>query len=157
MIPIKHKGQIVERIVREGGYTLTRLAKRLNISRNTLYNKFNNPNLSFDFIRKVGEIISFDFSIEFPEMKRETKEAGADGDQYVPKKDFEYVGFMKEYFALAKQHRSLLEFLVKLANNNELKAVKEEIRRFVEASKDALLRSDSKEGSLSPIGEEPGV
>ena len=157
MVPIKHKGQIVERIVRQSGYTLTRLATRLNISRNTLYNKFNNPNLSFDFIMKVGEIISYDFSIDFPEMKREPEEIGADGGQYETNKEFEYVGFMKEYFALAKQHRSLLEFLVKLANNNELKAVKEEIRRFVEASKDALLRSDSKEGSLSPIGDEPGV
>ena len=157
MIPIKHKGQVVERIVRQNGYTLTRLAKRLNISRNTLYNKFSTPNLSFDFIRKVGEIISYDFSIDFPEMKREPEEIGLDGGQYETNKEFGYVGFMKEYFALAKQHRSLLEFLVKLANNNELKAVKEEIRRFVEASEDALLRSDSKEGSLPPIDDEPGV
>ena len=95
MIPIKHKGQTVERIVRQNGYTLTRLAKRLNISRNTLYNKFNNPNLSFDFIMKVGEVISYDFSLDFPEMKREPKEIGADGSQYAIKKDLEYAGFMK--------------------------------------------------------------
>lgn len=157
MIPIKHKGQTVERIVRQNGYTLTRLAKRLNISRNTLYNKFNNPNLSFDFIMKVGEVISYDFSLDFPEMKREPKEIGADDSQYAIKKDLEYAGFMKEYFALANQHRSLLEFLVKLANDNEIKAIKEEIGRFVEASKRTLLRSDSEEDSLPSIGDHAGV
>ena len=68
---MKHKGQIVEKIVRRSGYSITKLAKKLQISRNTLYNRFANPNLGYSFIMDVGSIIHYDFTIDFPEIKVE--------------------------------------------------------------------------------------
>lgn len=154
---IKHKGQTVERIVRQSGRSLTWIAGQLKISRNTLYNRFNSPNLSFDFINKVGEIIRYDFAIEFPEMKKEVGDAGEQKSQYGAKKDFDYAKYMKEYFTLANQHRKLLEFLVKIANNNELKEIKDEIGRFVETSEPAFSQEKPEESPLSFMDDQPEV
>ncbi|MEM7383168.1 MAG: helix-turn-helix domain-containing protein [Bacteroidota bacterium] len=147
----KHKGQIVERVVRQSGYTITKIAVQLGVSRNTLYNKFENPSLSFEFIRKVGEIISYDFSRDFPDMQREAGEGGEGIGSYTARREFELSGFMREYFALSRQHRSLLEFLVKLANENELVAIKREISRFVEVSDWVALQKDFGDSPSSPV------
>jgi plasmid maintenance system antidote protein VapI len=64
-----HRGEIVEKILRKSGYSLTKVAKKLGISRNTLYNRFKNANLSYHFMMEVGKIIYYDFTIDFPEMK----------------------------------------------------------------------------------------
>lgn len=151
----KHKGQIVERVVRQSGYTITRIAAQLGVSRNTLYNKFESPSLSFEFIRKVGGIISYDFSRDFPEIKREAGESGEGSSSYTARREFELSGFMREYFALSRQHRSLLEFLVKLANENELVAIKREISRFVEASDWSALQKDFEDSPSSPVRDGP--
>jgi hypothetical protein len=66
-----HRGQIVEKAIYKSGYPITKLAKKLEITCNTLYNKLKDRNLDYRFIRKVGAIIFHDFSIDFPEMKQE--------------------------------------------------------------------------------------
>lgn len=147
--PIKHKGQIVERVSRQSGYTITKIAARLKISRNTLYNKFSNPNLSPEFIKKVGKIINHDFSVEFTDMKREVEEGREKTSPYTAKGGIEISRLMKEYFALSKKHRSLLELLVKLANEDDIAAIKKEISRFLEANDWASLQKDG--GGDSPI------
>ncbi|MEL6606959.1 MAG: helix-turn-helix domain-containing protein, partial [Bacteroidota bacterium] len=50
----KHRGEIVEEAVRRSGFSIKKLAERLKISRNTLYNRFKEPELSYDFIAAVG-------------------------------------------------------------------------------------------------------
>ncbi|OUJ70168.1 hypothetical protein [Hymenobacter crusticola] len=64
-----HRGEIVAEAVRKSGIKLSKLHNALKISRPTLYRRFEEPNLEFDFIREVGKAISHDFSIEFPELK----------------------------------------------------------------------------------------
>ncbi|AMR31719.1 hypothetical protein A0256_09930 [Mucilaginibacter sp. PAMC 26640] len=63
-----HKGQIVEYIVRRNGYSITDLANELKVNRRSIYNYFQNPNLKFDVIYKIGLIVRHDFSKEFPEI-----------------------------------------------------------------------------------------
>ena len=171
MVPIKHKGQTVERVVRQSGHSITGVAERLRISRNTLYNKFSNPNLSFDFIMRVGEIINYDFAADFPEMKREAEEISEDKKgRYVDREDSEYARFMKKHVLLANKYCRLLELLVKLSNENEHVSIKKDIAQFVEESKSALLREESEEdfsdstsgyasrgSSSDPVGEPPEV
>jgi transcriptional regulator with XRE-family HTH domain len=65
-----HRGQIVEKFVRKSGYSLSKLADKLHISRNTLYNRFSNANLSYRFIQEVGVIINYDFSFDFLKMPK---------------------------------------------------------------------------------------
>jgi hypothetical protein len=64
-----HRGEIVAEAVRKSGIKLSKLHSALKISRPTLYRRFEEPNLDFDFIRDVGRIISHDFVAEFPELK----------------------------------------------------------------------------------------
>jgi transcriptional regulator with XRE-family HTH domain len=107
-----HKGQIVEKIVRQSGYSLTKLAERLGIGRNTLYNRFANENLSYHFIMEVGKIIHYDFAICFPEIKQEG---------YVMEKEEKVIGLTSlesKYTNLLEKYSKLLELLIKVAHQN---------------------------------------
>jgi hypothetical protein len=67
---MQHKGQILEKAVRESGMPLTKLTKRLNKSRRWIYNAFENPNVSIDYILEIGKIIHHDFSEDIAELKK---------------------------------------------------------------------------------------
>src|ERR1700712_2255472 len=61
-----HQGQIIEYIVRKNGYNISSLAKALDINRRSMYNWFNQKELKWDVIRRIGLVIRHDFSKEFP-------------------------------------------------------------------------------------------
>ena len=67
---MQHKGEIVEKAVRQSGLTLTQLAPRIGKSRRWLYNAFENPNLSIEHILIIGKIIHYDFSDDILELQR---------------------------------------------------------------------------------------
>jgi AcrR family transcriptional regulator len=64
----KHQGQIVEYIVRKNGFSLSELAKALNINRRSLYNWFQAKELKKGVIHRIGCVLRHDFSKEFPEL-----------------------------------------------------------------------------------------
>ena len=64
----QHRGEIVAAAVHKSGVKLSQLFPALGISRPTLYRRFEDPHLSFDFIKQVGEIIHYDFSQDFREL-----------------------------------------------------------------------------------------
>lgn len=64
----KHQGQIVEYIVRKNGFSLSELAKALNINRRSLYNWFQAKELKRGAIHRIGCVVRHDFSKEFPEL-----------------------------------------------------------------------------------------
>jgi predicted transcriptional regulator len=57
-----HRGETVANAVRESGMSLTALANRLGVSRRTVYNYFDRPDLSTETILEIGRIIHVDFS-----------------------------------------------------------------------------------------------
>ena len=65
--PEQHQGRILERVVRRDRMGISEIARRLYVSRRTLYNWFETKELSLDIICKVGFVIGHDFSKEFPE------------------------------------------------------------------------------------------
>ena len=67
---MQHKGEIVEKAVRQSGLPLTQLAKRMGKSRRWLYNAFDNPNLSLEHILQIGSIIHYNFSDEILDLQR---------------------------------------------------------------------------------------
>ena len=71
-----HRGEIVEKRIRRSGYKLVKLAEKLNISRNTLYNKFKDANLNYRSIIEVGKVIHYDFSKDFPEIRSDIELQG---------------------------------------------------------------------------------
>ena len=137
----KHRGEIVDRVVRQSGFALNKLAKRLKISRNTLYNRFRDPELKDDFILDVGNIINYDFKRHFPGLKREDEEDDrrefADGNQiYLDKETVKMLELGKKYMVLLERYNDLLGILVKLANTNEMNVLRKEIARLIEENLD---------------------
>jgi transcriptional regulator with XRE-family HTH domain len=119
-----HRGEIVEKIVRKSGYSLSKLAEKLEISRNTLYNRFKSANLSYRFIQDVGGVLNYDFSLDFPEMPK--------GEQAIGDKNNMLKQLENKYSILLEKHSKLLEILVKLANQTENHSLKQEINKFME-------------------------
>ena len=65
--PDVHYGHVVERIVRRNRMGISEVARKLHISRRTLYNWFETNNLNIDTILKLGSVLGHDFSLEFPD------------------------------------------------------------------------------------------
>jgi lambda repressor-like predicted transcriptional regulator len=64
----KHHGQIIEYRVRKNGYSISDLARGINVNRRSIYNWFNQKYLKKDVILQIGQILRHDFSQEFPEL-----------------------------------------------------------------------------------------
>jgi transcriptional regulator with XRE-family HTH domain len=65
----KHTGSIVEMAIRRSGISIAELARRVGVNRRSIYNWFEQPSLSLEIISKVGLVLGYDFSSEFPEIK----------------------------------------------------------------------------------------
>jgi DNA-binding XRE family transcriptional regulator len=63
-----HIGHTFEQVIRRDRLGISELARRLDVSRRTIYNWFETQNLSFEIVFKVGRIIGHDFSQEFPQL-----------------------------------------------------------------------------------------
>jgi hypothetical protein len=62
----EHYGEIVEKVVRREGHSLTDIAKLMGVNRRSIYNWFLQQRLKPDTILRIGRAIKHDFSIEFP-------------------------------------------------------------------------------------------
>ena len=128
----KHRGEIVEKAVRESGYSITNVSKKLNISRNTLYNKFSDPNLNDEFLLKISDIIHVDFSVYIPELNKVDKFSDVSKSVFKEKNFKDYKALYTKYTSLLEKHNELLRFLIKMANDNELQTLKREISSFMQ-------------------------
>lgn len=128
----KHRGEIVEVVVRKSGFSLKKLSERLGISRNTLYNRFREPELSYGFIRAVGNIIHYNFEIDFAGLNEGSNELSEGPISYIDRDAVELLSLEKKYTALLERYNKLLGILVRLANTNELQTLRKEILRFLE-------------------------
>ena len=126
-----HRGEIVDKALRKSGFSITRLAKALKISRNTLYNKLKNPDLDYEFIVKVGDIIHYNFKFDFPEIKSESPME----EIHIPRGAAELLDLKNKYIQLTEQYEKLCELLTEMANANDLQMLKREIGEFLEMNK----------------------
>lgn len=123
----QHRGEILEAVVRKSGYSLKVLAQKLGVSRNTIYNKFKEHDLSYEFIVRVGEVIHYDFTYEYPEIKTTTN---TDTPQHVAKLWW----LERKYTRLLEQYNQMLDFLLRMANDYHLENLKKDINKFLELS-----------------------
>lgn len=75
MESMQHKGAIVEKAVRESGFPISRLAKKLGKTARWMYFLFDNPNAPLHYIIEIGKLIHYDFSGEINELKQFTRQA----------------------------------------------------------------------------------
>lgn len=74
---MQHKGEILEKAVRESGFAITKLCKRLGKTPRWMYYTFQNPDVSLDYILKIGAIIHHDFSVDIKELSNYKKSTPA--------------------------------------------------------------------------------
>jgi DNA-binding Lrp family transcriptional regulator len=68
-----HKGEIIEKAIRESKVPFTQVAKGLGVARRTVYNILSRMDVDNDTILKIGAIIHYDFSEKFPKLKKPNK------------------------------------------------------------------------------------
>ena len=100
----QHKGEIVERAVRQSGIPLTKIVHRLGRSRKWIYNAFENPQLSIDYILEIGKIIHHDFSDEIKELLSTTM---CEKETITFKENAEY--WKTKYLNLLEEYNELLK------------------------------------------------
>ncbi len=59
---MQHKGEIIEKAVRESGHSITKLAQKMGKSRRWVYQIFDSAVVPIDYIMEIGKIIHYDFS-----------------------------------------------------------------------------------------------
>jgi hypothetical protein len=102
---MRHRGEMVEKAVRESGFPIAELARRMKKSRRHIYNLFENPHLSLDEILQIGKIIHVDFSDLFTEV---SKTKGLVEESVTPYGD--PAAYWKDkYIALLEKYNALLE------------------------------------------------
>lgn len=69
-----HRGELLEKVVTGNPISVTKLAKRMGISRGTYYNHVATADLPFELLEQYGKILKYDFSGDFAEMKSYTFE-----------------------------------------------------------------------------------
>lgn len=62
------RGEIVKKVIQDSGFSVTRVAEKIRISRAQLYIDFANPEMSFDRILAIGKVLNHDFSQEFKDL-----------------------------------------------------------------------------------------
>lgn len=105
---MQHRGEIVERAVRQSGYPLTKLVARLGKSRRWIYNAFENAQLPIDHILRIGKIIHHDFSDQIEELHIKPHQTEEPFDHpYAAGRDAEY--WRTRYYDLLEKYNALLE------------------------------------------------
>ncbi len=66
---MQHKGEIIEKAVRDSGYPITKLAKKMGKSRRWVYQIFESQNVPVDYVMGIGRIIHHDFTEEMKDLK----------------------------------------------------------------------------------------
>jgi hypothetical protein len=68
---MKHHGEVVENAVRGSAYPISKLADKLGVTRQTVYNLFSTPVIHWDRLKEIGEIINYDFGkdLKFPGIR----------------------------------------------------------------------------------------
>lgn len=62
----KHAGEIVEMAIRRSDISIAEVARRLSVTRRSVYYWFNKKVLCISIIYKIGQAINIDFSNDFP-------------------------------------------------------------------------------------------
>ncbi len=107
-----NKGEIIENAIRQSGYSITEMAKKLKISRRHLYNLFQKYNIDNDTILQIGKLINHDFSGEIKNITYTTAEEPV--EKYVTeieKVRNEVEIWKDKYIHLLEEHKQLLEKL----------------------------------------------
>lgn len=113
-----HRGAYVRKLIEESELTITEIADRLSVGRNTLYRWMENDRLPLTKMLKLAEVLSVDITPDFPKagkLKGHEKSSATETQQE------EEISVKAKYLSLLEKHAQLLE---------EISVLKEEISRY---------------------------
>ena len=109
---MQHKGEIIEKAVRESGHSITKLAQKMGKSRRWVYQIFDSAIVPIDYIMEIGKIIHHDFTGEIKGIKLYHGGLTApkfEDSSFSGKSKLEEVEFWKEkYVVLLEKYNDLL-------------------------------------------------
>jgi predicted transcriptional regulator len=109
---MQHKGEIIEKAVRESGYSITKLAKQMGKSRRWVYQIFDSANVPIDYILGIGKIIYHDFSEDVKDLRvynvQRTEQLLSDAPPAFDTKEEEVEHWKDKYLLLLEQYHELL-------------------------------------------------
>jgi predicted transcriptional regulator len=122
---MQHKGEIVEKAIRQSGYSITKLAKKLGKSARWMYYMFESSNVSIDYILEIGALIHYDFSDDIKELKKykivaKNQEVKEPTHDYKSQQDLPD-HWKNKYLELLEKHNQLLMHLTKEKKNKSHK------------------------------------
>ncbi len=74
---MQHKGEIIEKAVRESGHSITKLAQKMGKSRRWVYQIFDSAIVPIDYIMEIGKIIHHDFTDDIKGIKLYSRGSGS--------------------------------------------------------------------------------
>ena len=106
----KHHGQLIEKIIRRNGHSITDIARLTNVNRRSVYNWFNKARLKPRTIKSIGDAIRYDFTGIFPEFKEDMDTAEKYFIEVKTNKglDNEAHDWKDKYIELLEKHAELL-------------------------------------------------
>ena len=67
-----HQGEILQEAIKNSGISITRIVEELGITRPTIYRKFKEETIDYNFVKRIGDIINHDFSLDFTVTQQST-------------------------------------------------------------------------------------
>lgn len=65
-----HQGEILQEAIKNSGISITRIVEELGITRPTIYRKFKEDTIDYNFVKRIGDIINHDFSADFTSLQQ---------------------------------------------------------------------------------------
>lgn len=112
---MKHRGEIVEKAVRQSGVPISEIARSIGYNRKSMYDFFQKADLGLDIVIQIGKAIRHDFRKDFPELFfSDRNEVGEPVEDYKSSADLEECikernEWMYKYIDLLEQHNALLK------------------------------------------------
>ncbi len=106
-VTMQHRGEIVERAIRQSGYPISTIAKKLGRSRRWMYLMFDNTQVDLETIMSIGNIIHHDFSDEIKELGSISNHSFEDPENPYTNQSKEY--WKNKYLKLLEDYNDLLK------------------------------------------------
>ena len=65
-----HQGEILQEAIKNSGISITRIVEEMGITRPTIYRKFKEETIDYNFVKRIGDIINHDFSTDFTSLQQ---------------------------------------------------------------------------------------
>jgi len=107
-----NRGEVLEKVFKTSGFSLTELSKRVDYDRTTVYRHFAKPDLDFSILIRYGKALNHDFTIEFPELESYFSHTEEPIHAYTPQTVAEALKerdhWKDKYIKLLEKHNALI-------------------------------------------------